>query len=76
MLSNLVWLFPAYRELYEENVILQQRLQATLQALEQRPSTDAGDLINEFQDKILQDLPFPDGKIPDTVWLTPGENDR
>lgn len=29
-------------------------------------------LFEQYQKEILQDQPYPDGKIPDSEWLTPG----
>lgn len=28
-------------------------------------------LLKEFQDSILTELPYPDGKVPEGAWLTP-----
>ena len=50
---------------------------ATLEAaLASRPAVDPMSLVSQFNEQILVDQPYPDGKIPDNVWLTPGDNER
>jgi len=42
--------------------------------LRQKPG-DVNNLLNEFQDKILVELPFEGGKVPPGFWLTPGDEE-
>ena len=75
MLANLVWLFPAYRRLYEENVILTTALTEANRIISEGKAFNLDDALATYNERILQEAPFPDGKIPDHVWLTPGERD-
>ena len=81
ILRNLVWLFQAHRDLYHENVELKALLVSkdhTIETLEiaLRTQPDMTSVLKDFQDRVLTDQPYPDGKVPDDAWLTPGDNDR
>ena len=39
-------------------------------------NTSTVDIFEKYQQQILQDRPYDDGKIPDTAWLTPGDAPR
>lgn len=77
----LAWLFPSYRVLYLENIRLQYENEKLRDSLDQlgrvmKVAPDPG-LFSEFQDKVLQEIPFKGGKIPDDFWLSPNpEKDR
>lgn len=84
-MGRLVWLFQEHRDLYERS--MQQarviddlkRVIADLEtALTAKAVQDAGAsaLIKQYQDEVLAEIPYPDGKIPAHVWLTPGEDER
>lgn len=70
-LTNLLWLFADYRALVlavaEKDRIIQD-LEAQLL---RRPASSIQDLITSYQNETLAEQPFPDGKIPDEMWLTP-----
>lgn len=38
-------------------------------------NTSTVDIFEKYQQQILQDKPYDDGKVPDDAWLTPGENE-
>lgn len=40
--------------------------------LARKPALDIPSLVEE----LFQDIPYEDGRIPDTAWLTPGDPDR
>ena len=47
--------------------------------LEQRPSLDPVSpttLLEEFRDHVLQEVPYPDGKVPESAWLSPAYPER
>lgn len=70
-LTNLLWLFADYRELVS---VLQEkdRIIRDLETqLANRGPRTIEDLITSYQNDTLQERPFPDGKIPDEMWLTP-----
>lgn len=80
---SLVWLFKEHRDLYEKYLELEQRFhleidtyEHTIKDLEEqlakKPALDIPALIEE----LFQDKPYDGGKIPDSVWLTPGQPDR
>lgn len=71
MLSNLLWLFKDYREAKDQIAYLQKYAESLEAALKQSPN-----LVDTYTKQVLVDEPFPDGRIPDDVWLSPGENDR
>ena len=85
VMSKLVWLFSDYRDavqrIYQlEQEILKQRM--TIEQLEKLEKyekldrtvpTSVDSLLKEFQDMILAEQPYPDGKIPESAYLTPGE---
>ena len=78
-MSKLVWLFSEYRDLVARNYALAQellRLQAVIEQYEKLPtqsvSTSVDSLLKEFQDMILAEQPYPDNKIPESAYLTPG----
>ena len=79
-MSKLVWLFADYRNavlhIQElEREILKQRL--VIEQYEKMPTqalpTSVDSLLKEFQDMILSEQPYPEGKIPESAYLTPGE---
>lgn len=79
MLGNLVWLFREHREVYQEV----ERLRRVVDDLERQlalaslPSAEvAGDFLKQYVDSILVEEPYPDNKIPDVAWLTPGYGER
>lgn len=71
MIENILWLFPAYRRAQARIAVLEQ----ALAALERQPASAVSEMLKDFQDNVLSDRPF-DGRIPDSVWLTPGDDDR
>lgn len=71
----LVWLFAAHRDLWLENQRLL-RLIADLEYQLNRPPEGVEGWLKQHQDEVLQEVPFKDGKIPNEMWLTPGEDDR
>lgn len=79
-MSNLVWLFSGYREAIQkiqdqELEILKLKLVID-QLSKTMPTTSPASvesLLKEFQDMILSEQPYPDGKIPENAYLTPGE---
>ena len=73
MFSSLVWLFPEYRRVVLEN----QNLIALNQALSHQIANgpvDMSRLMDDYSNKVLQEDPFIDGKVPDELWLTPGDD--
>lgn len=74
--DHLVWLFPQYRQLVLEREYLLRTIADLEQQLQQRPQPDAVmvDMIKKYQDEVLVEQPFPDGIVPDNMWLTLGEN--
>lgn len=95
-MRNLVWLFPAHRELHagytemkttleiltdrclrteEDNKKLVSALEKLQAYVANNPSHMEGivDLFQRYQEKVLQDLPYDNNRIPDSAWLTPGE---
>lgn len=73
MFDSIVWLFPQYRRLYQENLKLSQALESAIKQLEQAPA-NLDQLLSTYNERVLQELPYEGGKIPDNVWLTPGED--
>ena len=79
VMSKLVWLFSDYRDavqrIYQlEQEILKQRMVIErLEKTTQVTPTSVDSLLKEFQDMILAEQPYPDGKIPESAYLTPGE---
>ena len=77
-----LFLFTEHRALYErllrsdsrvaeqERVIQDLTFQLERQAASP-PSVDPVTLLQDFQDRVLQELPYPEGKIPESAWLTP-----
>jgi Mg2+ and Co2+ transporter CorA len=74
---KLIGLFDEYWQL-RELLASQARIIDDLekQIAHRSPEGALVDTLRQFQDEILAEVPFPDGKIPDNVWLTPGEPDR
>lgn len=70
MLSDLVWLFPAHRQLHAEVVALRQVVADLERQIAVSPANPT-DLIRRYTDEVLSEQPFTDGKIPDELWLTP-----
>lgn len=82
-LGNLVWLFREHRDLHaaytatRTQMLLLEQTIADLEAQLRRqapPSVD--NLLENHRQNVLREEPFPDGKVPDGFWLTPGDNDR
>lgn len=77
-----LFLFAEHRNLYErllrsesrtaehERVIQDLTFQLERQAASP-PSVDPVTLLQDFQDRVLQELPYPEGKVPESAWLTP-----
>lgn len=71
MFSNLVWLFPQYRAIVQVNQQLVHRIEQLEEQLTRRPAIETVDnLLKSFQEDVLAEQPFPDGKIPESMWLT------
>lgn len=71
--ENVLWLFPAYREVVMQRDQLLRVVEDLERHIASRPA-DATDLVRKYQDEILVEQPFPGGKIPDTLWLTPPDD--
>ena len=78
-MSKLVWLFSDYRDavaqIYrlEQEILMQRMMIERLEKTTQATPTSVDSLLKEFQDMILAEQPYPDGKIPESAYLTPGE---
>ncbi len=70
-LTNLLWLFADYRDLVTAVAERDRIIQDLETQLRSRPAGSMEDLIRTFQNETLSEQPFPDGKIPDNMWLTP-----
>ena len=68
---NLVWLFAEHRELYQETLRLRQVIADLEKQLLFKPSETIVDTMRRYSEEVLAEQPFPDGKIPDNLWLTP-----
>ena len=60
--------------LSQKDLVIQQLGQQLELALA-RPMSQPTDLLKDFQDRVLQEVPFPGGSIPEAFWLTPGADD-
>jgi len=76
MFANLIWLFREHREVFQECERLRRVVDDLERQLAAKPAEITGDYLTELSDRVLQELPFPNNTIPDTMWLTPGDNDR
>jgi len=78
-MGSLVWLFADYRNAVlkiqdlEREVLKQRVLIEMYERAPTTPPTSVDSLLKEFQDMILSEQPYPDGKIPEHAYLTPGE---
>lgn len=79
MFASLVWMFQEHRDLYLEC----ERLRRVTDDLERQLAMKVditpavtGDFLKNYVDTVLKEDAFPDNKIPDSFWLTPGENER
>ena len=82
ILNHVVWLFPQYRTAMAVIDSEQRRIETLERVIEDlsrqarhiplAPET----LLDDFKAAVLADQPFPDGKIPDHYWLSPGDDDR
>jgi hypothetical protein len=70
MITNFLWLFKAYRDLVFENARLHQIIIDLERQLIARPDTAVADMLRKHQEDTLKEQPFPDGVIPDNLWLT------
>ena len=70
MITNLLWLFKPYRDLVFENAALRQTIADLDAQLSNRPDSGLQEMIKRHQEEVLSEQPFPDGKIPDNLWLT------
>ena len=77
-LSSFCWLFKDHRDLWAENHRLLGIIRDLEYQLTAKMSSDVASttLIKQYQDEVLVELPYPDGKIPTNAWLTPGEDER
>lgn len=59
--------------LTKDNTKLAQALEAAQQAIQSNPSylNNVMDLLQKYQEKILTEEPYPDGRVPEKDWLTP-----
>lgn len=71
MITSLLWLFKAYRDLVFENQLLKRTIEDLHVQLTRNPSQSTMDMIRHYQEDVLTEQPFPDGKIPENLWLTP-----
>lgn len=77
-MSKLVWLFSDYRDAVQRIYTLEQEILKQRVIIEQYERTPAhipavDSLLKEFQDMILAEQPYPDNKVPESAYLTPGE---
>ena len=77
-MGRLIWLSSEYRDAITKIYNLEQeiiRQRAVIEHLEKlvKPIPTVDSLLKEFQDMILVEQPFPDNKIPESAYLTPGE---
>jgi hypothetical protein len=73
VLSNLVWLFPAHRELHKRVVFLEGALEQAMRAV-QNSAVNIDEALATYNERVLQEIPYDGGKVPDDAWLTPGDN--
>ena len=81
-----LFLFSAHRELFERAVrsegMLAERdrvIYDLTKQLEQRQIPEPASpmtLLEEFRDHVLQEIPYPDGRVPESAWLTPAYPER
>ena len=77
-MGRLIWLSSEYRDAITKIYNLEQeiiRQRVVIEHLEKlvKPTPVIESLLKEFQDMILVEQPFPDNKIPESAYLTPGE---
>ena len=77
-MGRLIWLSSEYRDAITKIYNLEQeiiRQRVVIEHLEKlvKPIPTVDSLLKEFQDMILVEQPFPDNKIPESAYLTPGE---
>ena len=84
-----MWLFKEHRETVFQLAEMQRQLDSqtrTIEDLERQLAQAVAmaaardmtvvDMFKEYQKEILTDQPFPDGKVPESMWLTPPREAR
>lgn len=74
MLANLVWLFPAHRQLHAENTRLAAELAEAHRIIGSGKLFNLEEAMASYNETVLQEKPWPDNRVPDDAWLTPGDN--
>ena len=75
--DNANWLLAEYRRLLIENRTLRALVIDPPISSSSLPLTPAPETaLQQFQESILVDVPYPDNTVPETAWLTPGEPAR
>ena len=70
--KELEWLEREYllvKKQYDETYTENQQLKALL--LTKPPDANHEAWIKDFTERVLQEAPFPDGKVPEHLYLTP-----
>lgn len=76
---SFLWMFQSFRDLWQENQRLLRVVSDLEHQLERKIQLDpnVNEVFRKYQEEALQEIPYEGGKIPDDVWLTPGdERDR
>lgn len=75
MFRGLVWLFPEYREALQRIVVLEHII-SNLEKQLRLPPANIENMelaLQDFNDTVLAEQPFPDNKVPEKFYLTPPE---
>ena len=78
---GVAYFFAETRELFKANQQLLnaiaerdriiENLKAQLTLAYTQPNMEVQDMFKKYQEEVLSEAPFPDGKVPDAFWLTP-----